>query len=129
MAAVDKAEAYKQAWIKAEAAKIAQQLQAKQIADLVDPGSSEIVKKWIKEEVEQYMGTLKSTLTALIDDAVSKYCEAVFEKRTDDEHFMLIARGSRRSSIDPDSILSSADFIEAGTRPPSRAGAPINGNL
>lgn len=123
MSGIDKAEAHKQAWIRAEAAKLASQIQAKQIAELVDPGSSDIVRKWIKEEVERYMKTLEDTLHALIDNAVNKYCKTVFDTHTDDEHFLLVARGSRRSSID--SSLSAADFVEPGTRPPSRADAPV----
>ncbi len=127
MSGVDKAEAHKQAWIRAEAAKLASQLQAKQIADLVDPGSSDIVRGWIKEEVDRYMHTLEETLHKLIDTAVDKYCKTVFDSHTDDEHFMLIARGSRRASVD--SMLGAADFVELGTRPSSRSNAPITNQV
>jgi len=112
-----KFEAHKHAWIRAEALKISNQLQAKQIAELVDPGSADIVKAWIKAEVEATLRASQAQFPDMIEDAVNRYCRTMFS--ANEQHFQVVTR--RRSVSETD-----LEFIEPGTRPPSRATAPIN---
>ena len=122
-----KFEAHKHAWIRAEALKISNQLQAKQIAELVDPGSADIVKAWIKAEVEATLRASQAQFPDMIEDAVNRYCRTMFS--ANEQHFQVI---TRRRSISEQAVLTRSrsvseadlefiDKVETPTRPPSRA--------
>jgi len=122
-----KLEAQKQAWIRAEALKISNVLQAKQVADLVDQNSADIVKTWIKAEVEAAVRAAADGFPDMIEDAVNRYCRSVFVDDAHTAHDGHFDPRPSRNTVSRRNSVSDFDieFIEAGTRPPSRASAPI----
>jgi hypothetical protein len=68
-------------------------------------------------EVDLAVRKQQDKLQAMVDEAVVKHGRSIFDAHADEDHFELVH--ARRAS-GSDLLL-----IEPGTRPPSRAAAPI----
>ena len=81
----DKAAAHRDAWIKAEAAKLAQSIEARTMASLVKPDLEAKVREWIAEEVRQ---EVRREVAAYCKDMLNVHVPPPSPSRCEDEEFI-----------------------------------------
>jgi hypothetical protein len=106
----EKTEARRQAWIRAEALKIASAIEAQQIVDMVTPNIQDKMRTWIHMEVKNMMKTVAAEVLQDVKEhvkgEVANYCRSVFDSQSmDDDHFHMV----KEAEPEPDLYTPPAD--------------------